>query len=248
MSQARKPKQKQASSETPAKMPATRGFKQPGKKLADIIKRVNLVSKDDKLPETIAPSLAEILPTIPKIEELEAAIATLPQKLAAYLRSMLHEEPWEGFSPTGRILRVISVYNRIYSDREALYRVISLIEDKEIGYLRECRNCGRIFFAGRDNQWYCPNTCSKKKRQKEWLRNYEEKHGHSYRPKTREPRHVAKVRQALERWEKPLDKPTYEDMKELAALADVTVKQCQAAYDYLKHEKELAPKKGRKKQ
>lgn len=128
----------------------------------------------------------------------------------------------------------------------------SAIQGEEITYIRKCKMCGRFFFAGRDSdrvkQWYCPPpdefvpdspNCAKKKRNKTWKTNYEAKHGHPYKPPSNKPRHVEKIRSRhvekiqrfLTTWED--FERNYENEKELAALADISLRQCQTALDYM---------------
>lgn len=237
----RQNKAKTASSKVPAK---TRRpvLKVPSSGLSEIIELVNLVPPDAKLPEELAGSfewrLMEGKSARKTVEEIEQAIAELPPKLAAHLTEYL-----ASLKGDYRAQRVDARYRRIRTARQALLEIFRLIEREEIRYLRQCKNCGRVFFAGKDNQWYCPpgteggrSECGKRQRQQNWLRAYEEKYGHPYRP-PRKPAHVEKVRKVIQRlWPDGSFERDYETEKEIAAQADITVKHCQLALDYVTSE------------
>ncbi|MBA3515410.1 MAG: hypothetical protein H0T77_13665, partial [Pyrinomonadaceae bacterium] len=114
----------------------------------------------------------------------------------------------------------------------ALREMVCLIKDEEIGYLRECKVCFQIFFASRKDQWGCTLAHSKKQRQEKWLSTS----GYQPKPRPKQPRRLEAVRRSLERWAGKFE-PTYENLKELAAQADVTVKECQAALDFIDQHK-----------
>lgn len=102
--------------------------------------------------------------------------------------------------------------------------------NKEGWRVPKCPRCEKFFIAKRRSPLLCP-ACSKKQRQRTWRENYEKAHGHPYQQK-REPAYVKKVRKALENWKD--FEPTDENKKDLAADVDVTLKQCEAALEYLK--------------
>ncbi len=58
-----------------------------------------------------------------------------------------------------------------------------------------------------------------------------------YKPKARvkQPRRLAAVVRSLDGWKSPFV-PTYENLKELAAKADVTLKECEEALTYIKRD------------
>ena len=100
-----------------------------------------------------------------------------------------------------------------------------------------CPLCSKFFIAKRKTQTHCP-SCAKKLRQKNWRANYEKREGRPYQ-QTREAAYVKKVRKALENW-KGSFKPTLENKKELAAKADVALKQCEAALEIIADERKRA--------
>jgi len=203
-----------------------RGLKEPSEEMAKIIRLVNLVPKGVPLPRK--PFDTEDERELTR-DEFEARIQLLPPRLAAYLMGLLSNKHWWA---------VVLAYDEVYSVREVFYGLRRLAQTKEIQYLRECRNCEQMFFAGRETQVFCPETScasqAKKKRQEKWLAGYEEKHGHAYRQPQRKPPHVEKIRRIMKRlWPNTFFERNYENEKEIAAQADITVKQCQVALDYL---------------
>lgn len=172
------------------------------------------------------------------IPEFEAEIGRyeLPAALTSYLVKELHAEPWVGHANALRIADVQSVYGRIRRARGALYEMVRLIKNEEIGYLRECKVCGQIFFASRKDQWGCTLAHSKKQRQEKWRATS----GYQPKPRPKQPRRLASIRRSLERWSGEFN-PTYENLKELAAQADVTVKECEAALEFIEQTKVKTP-------
>ncbi len=217
----------------------------PELNLADVIEWVNWVPRDARLPESFSEPVSTNV-------EFAAAVEQLPLPLRLHLLEILHQSIAQGriqnprlYRRTGtatfddpekeavmRRLLVLSRYDDIRTFRQALHLILPLIRNEKIKYLRECPTCGKVFLAARENQWYWPTVCAKKQRQEKWASEYKKKHGHSYR-RTREPRYLVKIRKALERWG-DLFNPTLENKKDLAANADVTLRQCEEALNYIK--------------
>jgi hypothetical protein len=216
-----------------AEVKRKRGMKMPGEELAQTLSLVNLVPPSVTLPEKPFRDDFPLEHEGETVPEFEAAIRALPQKLANYLFTILHDPKFGIF---GRVAVGVQ-YERIRKTREVLYGVIRLIESGEIGYLRECLSCRQLFFAGRENQWRCLE-CAKKYRDQQWRKRYKKKHGHAYRPKSRKPAHVENVSRCLTAWSD--FERTYDNEKELAARADIALKQCRAVLDYLETQKQRA--------
>lgn len=234
---------KHVSTKTRAKTRASksRGMKRPGKALEQVIRAVNLVPRDADLPEKLIVTITD-----PEniTQQTEKTIKeSLPSELAEFLITILHTELAD-LSDMDRSFSISATYQNILAYHDALHRVVQLVRDKEITYLRECKSCGGIFFAGRDTQWYCPKgaclAASKEARQKKWLAEYERKHGHPYRPKKRESRRLVKVRRLLKTWEQDQGTftPTDENLRIIAGDADITLKQCREFYSLITNQKE----------
>lgn len=223
-------------------------LKAPGPRLAELIASANLIPAGTVLRENIVGGKP-----VPTYQELERAVQELPKDLRHDLSVVLDRgsgQPlyWGGpdvgvadqavsLSPeieqAVRVGSVIHRYNEVRKARELLDQIIVVIGEGEIGLVRKCKLCGRVFFAGRRDQWHCSPECAKKARQRKWKAGK----GHDYKPKARvkQPRRLAVVVRSLDRWKSPFV-PTYENLKELAAKADVTLKECEEALAYIKRD------------
>lgn len=222
--------------------------------LADVIKAVNLVPKDARLPEVLVDEAATDA-------DFTAAVEKLPLPLRAHLLKILHTPIEQGriedprfyhrsgtatFSnPADEALMRRRLLLRRYDDirrfRESLNLLLPLIRNEKIKYLRKCLSCGQVFLAVRENQWYWPPSCAKKERQKKWTKRYKEKHLHPYkRPSSRativseEVEKLESVRRSLKLWKKPPE--TREEKMELAAQSDITLRECEAALKIISSE------------
>lgn len=58
--------------------------------------------------------------------------------------------------------------------REFLLRLIKMVEEGTANYLKECKECGNIFFAGRKDRQGCSDTCTKRIHKRQWRKKYQQ--------------------------------------------------------------------------
>ena len=164
--------------------PRKRRLKAAEPELDRAIRHANLIASADRFADATLPDqlvdteiqspVAGRLPAFPTVEELERAIASLPEQLAAFLSESLQSVRRLGLGGSAAVHIVASLYNEIRSDHQWVRRAIQLSKKKEIGYLRECEaeNCGLFFFAGRHDQRGHSKSCANKIRKQEWRERF----------------------------------------------------------------------------
>jgi hypothetical protein len=180
---------------------AKRGFKRPSDELEWVIQLVNSLPPDPpqvslltKKINTFSPDLKAYLDS-----EYDEAMADggdsydAGQRMhAAYLmvldmsnalRELMREATEATTIPEDPDDITINFYERIdagayleiTNERTVRVRMSPLaqaVQGIEIDYLRYCKTCGKIFFAGRKNQQCCTVKCAKAQRQKRWRQRY----------------------------------------------------------------------------
>jgi hypothetical protein len=240
---------------------SNRGLKVPGPEITDLIRAANLFPKEG------APNLVQLALGIPHAsvssspsaspsrsasaailweeeefsKALEEAIERLPEDLRIYLFEKCKDVPRKKI---GACISFQLEWAR--KAHETLTNIVPQIQNDDIKHLRVCPLCGKIFYAVRKNQHYWPEACAQKARDEKWRRGYAEKHGHTYKAPSREPRFIAKVRRILEDRYQGSFRSTAENKKELAAYANVTLKECEEALKNIAAHKKKRAKTARK--
>jgi len=183
--------------ETPAK--SKRGFKRPQPELEEIIRLVNLLP-DNPPPLPLTIEQANDLPRELNeylMNEYDAQLADTENDTHSWdymewqykeivdtrdrLRQLMREATEVSDEETIYFHDAIDARAYLEITRERTVRVrmsplAQAVQGIEVDYLRDCKTCGNIFFAGRKNQQCCTVKCAKAQRQKRWRQRYKEGH------------------------------------------------------------------------